>query len=289
LPYRESGILAVVFDYDDTLVNGDSTTRFLADHGVDTERFWREEVATLVSDGYETTHAWLALFLEMAGDGKALGRVTNASLRDFGATLDSHYAPGIPGLFGELRGIVGEYRDISIEFYVISGGLETMIRGSTVIGDHMTDVFGCLLGEDPATGNVARIKRCVTFTEKTRHLFEVNKGLRSSETVSNPLLVNKFVPPEDRRIPLENMIYIGDGLTDIPCFSLLAKSGGRSFGVFDPTQRSSARRAFLEFLEPGRVVSMHSAQYREEDDLGALLRAAVAALCTRIEVDRQSA
>jgi hypothetical protein len=155
--------------------------------------------------------------------------------------------------------------------------------------DNITDIFGCLLGEDPKTGYLARIKRCVTFTEKTCHLFEINKGLQSKDTITNPLLVNKYVPEEDRRIPLKNMIYVGDGLTDIPCFSLLGKSGGRSFGVFDPTQRTAARRAFLEFLEPNRVVSMHSALYRDTDDLGSLLRAAVAALCTRITVDRESA
>jgi 2-hydroxy-3-keto-5-methylthiopentenyl-1-phosphate phosphatase len=290
LPYRDSRILAVVFDYDETLVTGDSTTRFLEEHGVDAEKFWREDVAGLVKDGYENTHAWLNLFLDMVGDDAPLGPVTQIMLREFGATLDDKYAPGIPEVFDDLRTIVAsDFRDISIEFYVISGGLEEIIRGSKLMQDNMTDIFGCLLGDDPQTGYVARIKRCITFTEKTRHLFEINKGLQAKDTLANPLLVNKAIPEDERRIPFKNMIYIGDGLTDIPCFSLLAKNGGRSFGVFDPTQKTSARRAFLEFLEPKRVVSMHSAQYGENDDLGSLLRVAVAALCTRITVDRESA
>jgi hypothetical protein len=287
LPYRDSKI-AVIFDYDETLI-GDSTTRFLAENGIDTDRFWGEDVAALLKEGYDPTHAWLNLFIERFGEGEPLGPVTNKTLNEFGATLDDSYSPGIPELFDDLRAIVGEYRDISIEFYVISGGLEEIIRGSGVMQDKITDIWACLLGEDPDTGYVKRIKRCVTFTEKTRHIFEINKGLESKDTLANPLLVNKDVPEEDRRVPLHNMIYVGDGLTDIPCFSLLSHNGGLAFGVFDPSEAKSARRALLEFLKPGRVVSMHRAQYREDDELGALLRAAVASLCSRIAVDRESA
>jgi hypothetical protein len=79
---------------------------------------------------------------------------------------------------------------------------------------NVTDLWACLVDEDPTSGFLGRIKRCVTFTEKTRHLFEINKGLQSKDTSSNPYLVNKFVPPEERRIPFANMIYVGDGLTD---------------------------------------------------------------------------
>ncbi len=166
MPYRDPGILAVVFDYDETLVTGDSTTRFPEEHGIDGEKFWGKEVAGLVKDGYENTHAWLNLFLEMVGDNAPLGPVTQTTLREFGATLDDKYAPGIPEVFDDLRTIVAtDFRDISIEFYVISGGLEEIIRGSKLMQDNMTDIFGCLLGEDPQTGYVARIKRCITFTD----------------------------------------------------------------------------------------------------------------------------
>ena len=76
---------------------------------------------------------------------------------------------------------------------------------------------------------MADIKRCVTFTEKTRFLFEINKGISPSAAAAQPHLVNQLIREEDRPIPFANMIYVGDGLTDIPCFSLIEKGGGVAF------------------------------------------------------------
>jgi hypothetical protein len=103
------------------------------------------------------------------------------------------------------------------------------------------------------------IKRCITFTEKTRHLFEINKGIEPKESRSKPHLVNKYIPEKDRKIPFRNMIYVGDGMTDIPSFTL-----------------------------PNRVTGMHSPNYSKNADLGIFLRAAVASRCLEIEVDRRS-
>jgi phosphoserine phosphatase len=284
---RGAAIVAVVFDFDDTLI-GDSTTLLLAKHGIKPTAFWRQ-VKKLVAAGYEPTLAWLTLFLENVGPDKPLGALANADLRAFGRELDGQYAPGLPELFDDLRDIVSAYRDIQIEFYVLSGGLQDVIQGSRVVESNMTDTWGCLLAEDKATRMVASIKRSISFTEKTRYLFQINKGLSSKETFGNPYLVNKHVAPEDRRVRFEDMIYVGDGLTDIPCFSLVRNRRGMTFGVFDPTEKDSARRALLELLQPGRVASMHAAKYGRGDELGEILRAAVATRCAAITLERERA
>jgi hypothetical protein len=85
------------------------------------------------------------------------------------------------------------------------------------------------------------------------------------------------------------MIYVGDGLTDIPCFSLLKKERGASFGVFDPARKESARRAFTEFLQTDRVISMHAPKYGPGDELGSLLRIAVATRASAIMLQRAQA
>ena len=107
------------------------------------------------------------------------------------------------------------------------------------------------------------------------------------QTLKNPYLVNKDVSNDKRPIPFKNMIYVGDGLTGIPCFSLLKKEGGTAFGVFNPTEESSAKRAFLEFLKTGRVISIHAPKYRRTDELGSLIRAAVSTRCSRIKMEEQ--
>jgi len=84
------------------------------------------------------------------------------------------------------------------------------------------------------------------------------------------------------------MIFIGDGLTDIPCFSLIEKGGGLAFGVFQ-RGKESAKQAFQRFLETRRVRSMHHPDYRDDAELGSLLRAAVANACTRIELQASKA
>lgn len=284
----QPAVLAVVFDFDDTLVP-DSTTKLLKSKGVDTEKFWGKDVPNLVDEGYDPPLAYLRLMLEMVGDERPLGHLRLADLTGFGATLDDDFYPGLPDLFDELQGMVKEYRDISIEFYIISGGLEAVVLGSNTVKKHFSGVYGCRLGEDHQTGLVAHISRCITFTEKTRYLFEINKGIGAKESFANPYMVNKDLPPSNRRIPFPNMIYVGDGLTDIPCFSLLRKEHGVAFGVFKPDSESAARKAFTEFLSPGRVISMHHPRYRKDDELGSFLRAAVTTRCGKILVERGEA
>jgi len=82
------------------------------------------------------------------------------------------------------------------------------------------------------------------------------------------------------------MIYVGDGLTDIPCFSLIKQNQGQGFGVFNPDKEKKTKEALEEFLQPDRVISMHSPDYRKGKDLGSMLRAAVMHAATAIQLER---
>ncbi len=280
-------LVAVVFDFDDTLLP-DSTSALLSEHGVNPTEFWSDRVKALVDRGYDPPLAYLNLLLQDVGPGKRLGDLSNESLREFGASLDETWFPGLPDLFDDLRFLASEHRDVSVEFYIISGGLQPIIEGSAYVRKYFTGVYGCQFGEDAESGTVANIKRCVTFTEKTRFLFEINKGVSPSDAATQPHLVNQLVPEQDRPIPFANMIYVGDGLTDIPCFSLIEKGGGFAFGVFQ-SGKESAKQAFQRFLETKRVRSMHHPEYGEDAELGSLLRAAVSTVCSKIVIRTQGA
>lgn len=210
--------IAVVFDFDDTLVP-DSTTALLHSRGIDVGEFWSELVPRLVNEGYDTPLAYLRLMLDRIGAGKPLDGSTDAKL--------------------------GESEEGEIRF----------------------------------------VKRCVTFTEKTRYLFEINKGKRTEVSRRQPHAVNNKVAY--RRVPFSNMIYVGDGLTDIPCFSPVREGGGRTFGVL--AKNKTAKQAFEDLLQERRVDSLHSPDYREDADLGALIRAAVYNLATTIDLGREQA
>ena len=273
-------VLAVIFDFDDTLVP-DSTSALLRAHGVAETEFWSERVPRLVEQGYDPPLAYLNLLLQLVADGKPLAGLSNQRLREFGRSLDGTWFPGLPELFDDLRAIAQNYRDISIEFHIISGGLQSLIEGSDIVRRYVRGIYGCQLGDDEATGTVAYIKRCVTFTEKTRFIFEINKGISPIDAATQSHLVNQLVPEETRLVPLRNMIYIGDGLTDVPCFSLLEKNDGLAFGVFQPG-KESAKQAFQRLLDTRRVRTIHHPDYRPDAELGSLLRAAVETACSRI-------
>lgn len=269
-------IIAVVFDFDDTLTD-DSTTALISSVGIDAGEFWSQKAKALIDDGWAPTPAYLKLLLDNVGDGKPFGKLTNAKLREFGSKLK--FYPGLPGLFKDLRLQVAEHKLSSpgIEFYVVSGGLEEVIRGSS-LAKHLNGIWGCQFAED--NGQISYLKNIVSFTEKTKYLFQINKGLGSSK---NPYAVNERVEVSERRVPFENMIYVGDGFTDVPCFSLLAHFNGTPFGVFDPKKADAPKKAWEKLVTPKRVTSMNAPKYRKTDELGALLRAAVAGICLKMD------
>lgn len=277
--------LAVIFDFDDTLAP-DTTSALLRSKGIDPDEFWTELAPPLVADGYDPPLAFLRLLLERIGEDKPLGPLTNDDLRAFGATLDETFFPGLPDLFDDLRDAVNEFRDTRIEFHIVSGGLEEIIGASAIVRQHFAGYYGCLLGADEPGGVLRHIKRCISFTEKTRYLFEIAKGIPREESRSQPHLVNQR--QEHLRVPFDHMIYVGDGLTDIPCFSLVGERRGKTFGVFKPG-RESAKQAFQKLLDTRRVESIHSPDYREDADLGALIRAAVTTVAANADLQREHA
>lgn len=281
--------IAVIFDFDDTLMP-DSTTELIKVHGIDPDEFWGTTVKDLLLTGYEPALAYLNRILDNTGKDRPLGLMTNGKLRDFGKTLSNNFYPGVPTLFKELREIAAAVsKDINIEFYIVSGGLQDMLAEIPLLKKNFSAIYGCQFGEHPRTGVIHQIKKCVTFTEKTRYIFEINKGISPLAVEENKYAVNKDVPVAKRRIPFKNMIYVGDGLTDIPCFSLVKRMGGMAFGIFNPLEQRSAKRALLEFLSTDRVISMHAPRYRKSDELGALLRAAVSTVAQRALLESKEA
>jgi phosphoserine phosphatase len=274
-------VVAVVFDFDDTLTD-DSTTKLLEAHGIDTRDFWQNQMVRLVKAGWDPTLAYLRLILANVGPSAPLGDLTNAGLRAFGAGLK--FYPGLPKLFADLQKLATEHHASRpvVEFYIISGGLEEVIRGSKVAA-HFTGIWGCRFAEE--NGRISHVMNTVSFTEKTKYLYAINKGLTESKDIRHrPYSVNEHVEDADRRVPFENMIYIGDGLTDVPCFSLLTKTHrGKAFGVFDPLKEGSPKKAWEKLVAPRRITTMNSPRYGKTDDLGALLRTAVKEICLKMD------
>src|SRR5690606_37319027 len=162
--------------------------------------------------------------------------LSNQDLRDMGNQLS--FFPGVPSFFEELNGILKKpkYEEVPIrlEHYVVSSGLKAILEGS-VVARQVRAIFGCEFDEED--GHISFPKRTISHTQKTQFLFRVNKGLTDLKED-----VNDHMPEESRQVPFRQMIYVGDGPTAVPCFTVKKIKGGFALAVYNPEDQT--RRSF---------------------------------------------
>lgn len=264
-------MIAIVCDCDDTLAP-DTTRYLLAQNGIDLETFWSDH-NVLVRNGWDPPIAWMTEIISMMHSGK-ITQDTNQALEKLGSTIVPN--KGLMEFIPYIRSIVAgikafENANISLEFYIISSGFEAIIRG-TPFAHYFEGIFGGTFAEDPQTKKITLIKSCITFTEKTKFLYAINKGIKGAALRENPFLVNKKIAREARRVPFANMIYIGDSSNDVPCFSAVKQNGGQCVGVAgDPTFRTSHELA----RDRRMTVGPYKGNYEIGGDLCSAIEACV--------------
>lgn len=210
--------------------------------------------------------------------------LSNSQLREFGASLD--FFPGVREFLTELNSIASadpEYNkfDIKVEHYIVSTGLTEVIRGSK-IHDQVKGIWGCEFIE--ADGKLDSIAYLIDNTTKTRALFEINKGVNIHP---DEISVNQSMTDSDRRVPFENMIYVADGPSDIPAFSVVRKNQGRGFAVYNKDNIKSFKQA-KQLLEDKRVDMFGEADYRSGTITNLWLREQVQSIADRIVSNKKS-
>ena len=271
-PHRR---LAVILDFDETLTD-DSTSQLLKSHGVDVDVFWEVQIPDLINQGFDPTEAYMMLLVkEMRRRGK-LEALRDERLREFGSTLIFH--AGVIDFFAELRKLVAGR--MKVQFFVISGGLQEIIAGSS-IAHELDDFWGCTFYCDKAL-DIPYPKNVISFTEKTKYIFNINKGLIGARYKNKPYEVNEYMAPKTRHIPLENMFYIGDGLTDIPCFSILDNYDGWPVCVYNESRgrREGMQRAVRVTRHRG-VAGPYKADYSRGKGLRDFLDPICEAMCSQ--------
>ena len=259
---QPQNIIGIVYDFDNTLSPHAMQEDTVLPHlGLEPDFFWGQ-VARLVNERtYENELAWMGLLL----DQPAFRELGNGGLREMGGHLN--YYPGVPELFRELEEVVAEPRyrehDITVEHYVITGGLREVLEGSS-IRPHVKSIFGSEFDED-GEGNLRFPKRGVGHTQKTQYLFRINKGYLDLHKD-----VNDHMPREERRIPFANMVYVGDGPTDVPCFAVMSDSGGRTLAVYDSDKPGSFEMG-MQLRKAQRVDELAEADYRRGSHLRRVL------------------
>jgi hypothetical protein len=229
-----------------------------------------------------------------------LSGLSNQTLRACGK--DIAFYPGLPSFFDLAKTFVAERpeyqkHEISLEHYIVSTGIAEMVRGSA-IAPHVDGIWACEFIENPlqpgflrqnelsieAAAGIAQIGMVIDNTTKTRAIFEINKG-----TNKNPAIdVNSKMAQADRRIPFQNMIYIADGPSDVPSFSVVKGNGGKSFGVYNPAKPEEfAQNDRLRQVD--RIDHYGPADYTAGSSTTQWLRMHIHQICDRIVTDREAA
>lgn len=276
--------IAVICDCDETLCP-DTSDLLVRTLGLDGATFWTE-CAELVERGWDPPLAYLTRLLRLSATGR-IEPITQQKLKEVGKSVQ--FYPGVPDFMSHLRDSVSEsaeYRDatVQLEWYIVSGGIEELLRSTTIAGK-ATDVFGCSFDFDP-DGRATSVKRAITFTEKTKVIYAINKGISGEELRRAPYRVNDAIEPEARRIPVDHMVYIGDGPSDIPCFSMIKSLRGQAIGVISPDDREL--RKPYELAQGQRLtVGPYTADFRPDSDLYKMLWRLVKGIADSIVVERQ--
>ncbi len=256
--------IAVIYDYDQTLSPTYMQDETLFPHfGINPTEFWKRSRELVDQEGYDGELAYLKCMLDYL----SMDRPTNDELRDLGAKL--RYYKGVPDVFQELHGVLSSQHkllSIKIEHYIVSSGLKILLDGSS-LAPFVKRIFGCEFGQDK-DGRISFPKRVISHTTKTQYLFRINKGMLEPHED-----VNDHMDPDLRPIPFQNMIYIGDGPTDVPCFTLMKRYGGHAIAVYnsDETNRSSFRKCYQLSALADRVKHIAPADYRAGSHLRLLL------------------
>ncbi|MGV6816321.1 MAG: hypothetical protein ACWA44_03510 [Thiotrichales bacterium] len=284
-------IIAMVWDFDKTLIPGYMQAPLFAKFGVDESAFWQE--VNKLPEHYKrrgveqisTEVLYLNHILEYVRLGRFAG-LTNAMLKELGAELT--FYQGLPDLFSDLDQLLKtnpefQHHGLTLEHYVVSTGLTQMIRGSR-IAPYLDGVWGCELLEaiDSDDQTLTQLGYVLDNTTKTRAVFEINKGTNKVPEID----VNAQIAEEDRRIPVQNMIYLADGPSDVPVFSVIKKLGGRTYGVYGPGKDKEFKQV-NQLLQQGRISAFGPADYRQGSQTHMWLSNAVQEIAERICSDRE--
>jgi len=275
--------IAIVYDYDQTL-----SPSYMQDDvifpafGINGEKFWKRCADLVQSEGYDHELAYMKCLLDYL----SMDRPTNEQLKQLGAKMKLY--KGLPEMFEEFKlDLLEEHHvtaAIRVEHFVVSSGLKILIEGSR-IRPYLREVFGCEYAEDPE-GRITFPKRVISHTQKTQYLFRINKGLLDMSQD-----VNDHMDAAIRPIPFPNMIYVGDGPTDVPCFTVMKKNGGQAIAVYNPddSQRVGFKKCYQLSTHADRVRHIAPADYRKNTHLRMLLEQMVEETANRIVEQRKLA
>ena len=243
-------IIAFLYDFDKTLCTTDMQDyAFIPSLGMKPSEFWP------IANDFGRRHRMdgiLAYMYTMIREAEKRGLpVTRQDLVEKGRGIVLF--PGVQDWFRRINAF-GESLGVQVEHYVISSGLREIIEGCSIAGEFKA-IYASEFYYDPE-GRPVWPKLAVNFTAKTQFVYRINKGVLD---VSDDKTLNDSMPDDSKRVPFTNMIYMGDGLSDVPCMKMMRAYGGQAIAVYQQSNRLGVE----DLLAKGRVDFIFPADYSE--------------------------
>lgn len=252
--------VAIVYDFDKTLCTKDMQEYSLIpslgyDNPVD---FWNEVTEVAQRNEMDAISAYLYLLEKKFSEaGQPLKKESFYNIGKDIVLFD-----GVEGWFKRINEYARK-KGFLVEHYIISSGMREIIK-STTIEHEFKKIFACRYYYDDETHTAKWPAQVVNYTAKTQYIFRINKGVLD---VTDDASLNKYVPKNERPIPFERMIYVADGLTDVPCMRLVKDYGGKAIAVY-----SNSDKTAQQLKKEGRVNFIAKADYTENSEMDSLVK-----------------
>ncbi|MDY4937293.1 MAG: haloacid dehalogenase-like hydrolase [Candidatus Onthovivens sp.] len=250
-------IVAIMYDFDKTLAITDMQNfNFIPNMGYTVEEFWNETSEFCDKEQIDKILGYMYMMIHTA---KKNGiKLTRKFLNE--QSKDIKYFRGVENWFNRIREY-GKERGLIIEHYLITSGNKEIVE-ATSIAKEFKAIFGCEYIYDE-TGEAIWPKLMINYTQKTQYIFRISKGLISD---NDDKKINEKTMT--RRIPYNRMIYLGDGLTDVPSMIVVKENGGNSIAVYKKGERDKV----VHLFEDQRVNFICKADYSENSELDKVIK-----------------
>ena len=271
--------IALVYDFDGTLSPQPMQEyTVLPKIGIEPARFW----AVVNREARETESDPMLVYMRHIIEAleRAKVDVKRADFARMAAAIV--YFPGVATWFGRMNAYVARRsrRRVKLRHYLISAGQKEILEGVS-IRKHFRRIYASEYHFNHH-GVATFPKFLVTDTLKTQFLFRINKGI---EDVSES--INEHMPEAERAIPFPNMVYVGDGMTDVPSMALTKKNGGHAVAVYDP-KAARGRATCVKLLDAGRVDFVAEADFRAPSRLSRRVELLLDAIIADIAYRREA-
>ena len=228
---RKKTKVAIIYDFDKTLATTDMQNyNFIKNVGLTIPQFW-ELTGKFCAETHCDKILWyMYTMLKTARDAGV--PLTRKFLNE--CAKDVVLFPGVETWFDRINEYAAA-KNIVVEHYICSSGNKEIIEGTT-IAKKFKKIFGCQFVFDSVTKEAIWPKTAINYTQKTQYLYRISKGVLD---VKDDDKINQKTPK--KRIEFKNMIYIGDGITDVPCMEIVKNAGGHAIAITSENKEVTKR------------------------------------------------